>query len=744
MKWDEVRKGSGSFRLIARFLVAIIFVPFTLPVNAAVVAPCNEAGLRAAIAQGGTVTFGCSGAIVLSNSIVISQDVILDGTGQSVTISGNNTVRLFQIVPGVTFTVRALALVSGRTNRGAAIYNDGGNVRLANCTLENHIAAGSTGEAALGGAIFNRTGGVTIVSCIFSNNQARGGAGRAATPPIVTPGGAAQGGAIYDELGRVSVTNCQFTANTAIGGEGAAGDLFAMPQSGGLSLGGSIYGLGTAVQITDAIFHANRAGGGSGGTVMITGQTPGAGGSAGGGAVALVANAQIMIANCRFTDNTALGGNGANGGGAFAGAMNVEYSQSEITKSHFSGNTVIGGIGARLYRGGPAMAGAVHTSGIANFSDCEFLQNSAAAGAGQQENSPSAHSQGGALFINSTSTLARVLVASNACRAAAASTRPQTGPGGSGTGGGVHNGGPLTILECAFVGNLATGGPGMLKEGFGSPAFSPGGDGSGGAIYNAWSIRVLNTTFARNTAAGGPGGVSTLPPAAGPAGAQYGGAVFNYIGSGELVNCTFAENSGQGGAVNAAWALTLKNSIVALSTSGNNCAGAVADGGNNISSDGSCGFSNASSRNNIDPSLAPLGNNGGPTPTMALRVNSPAVDTGNDAIAPATDQRGVSRPQGPHVDIGAFEALTDELRARLRIEIVGDADLAIHLWGRASTPFRFEASGNLKDWTRLTHKRHRSVRSYHAYPAAPRAPAVLPGTRVLTSSTSWIRLSRRE
>src|SRR5262249_20459306 len=57
-----------------------------------------------------------------------------------------------------------------------------------------------------------------------------------------------------------------------------------------------------------------------------------------------------------------------------------------------------------------------------------------------------------------------------------------------------------------------------------------------------------------------------------------------------------------------------------------------------------------------DPLLAPLGNYGGPTQNMALRPGSPAIDPGTSTGAPAQDQRGVSRPQGAAVDIGAFES----------------------------------------------------------------------------------------
>ena len=53
--------------------------------------------------------------------------------------------------------------------------------------------------------------------------------------------------------------------------------------------------------------------------------------------------------------------------------------------------------------------------------------------------------------------------------------------------------------------------------------------------------------------------------------------------------------------------------------------------------------------------LGPLADNGGPTKTHALLEGSPAIDAGDDEIAPDTDQRGVNRPRGSSSDIGAFE-----------------------------------------------------------------------------------------
>jgi hypothetical protein len=56
----------------------------------------------------------------------------------------------------------------------------------------------------------------------------------------------------------------------------------------------------------------------------------------------------------------------------------------------------------------------------------------------------------------------------------------------------------------------------------------------------------------------------------------------------------------------------------------------------------------------IDALLGPLTNNGGATYTMALLPSSPAIDAGDDALT-GTDQRGVVRKCGQHVDIGAYE-----------------------------------------------------------------------------------------
>ena len=112
-----------------------------------------------------------------------------------------------------------------------------------------------------------------------------------------------------------------------------------------------------------------------------------------------------------------------------------------------------------------------------------------------------------------------------------------------------------------------------------------------------------------------------------------------------------------GGAIcNSNGTVNLYNTILARPASGTNCWGTMTDYGYNLSSDNSAGFSAPGSLNNTDPKLGPLGDYGGPTLTMALLSGSPAIDGGNTATAPATDQRGRSRPYGTAADIGAFES----------------------------------------------------------------------------------------
>jgi hypothetical protein len=59
----------------------------------------------------------------------------------------------------------------------------------------------------------------------------------------------------------------------------------------------------------------------------------------------------------------------------------------------------------------------------------------------------------------------------------------------------------------------------------------------------------------------------------------------------------------------------------------------------------------------VDPQLGALADNGGFAPTMLPASTSSVIDAGDDSVCPAVDQRGVTRPQGAHCDIGALEVV---------------------------------------------------------------------------------------
>jgi hypothetical protein len=81
-------------------------------------------------------------------------------------------------------------------------------------------------------------------------------------------------------------------------------------------------------------------------------------------------------------------------------------------------------------------------------------------------------------------------------------------------------------------------------------------------------------------------------------------------------------------------------------------------GGGNIEDQSACHFTHAGDQQKADPQLGPLQDNGGPTDTQLPAVGGVALDAGVDGACPATDQRGVPRPQGAHCDSGAVERTT--------------------------------------------------------------------------------------
>jgi hypothetical protein len=91
--------------------------------------------------------------------------------------------------------------------------------------------------------------------------------------------------------------------------------------------------------------------------------------------------------------------------------------------------------------------------------------------------------------------------------------------------------------------------------------------------------------------------------------------------------------------------MEIENSIVADNGPGSNCDGDLLDSvGYNVADDASCAFTASGDLVVSNAELGPLQANGGPTETHDLLPGSPAIDAGNNASCPATDQRGEARP----------------------------------------------------------------------------------------------------
>jgi hypothetical protein len=645
-----------TFRLpLLPLLHCIAALSWAAPAPAATVNVCDEAGLRAALAGGGTVNFACDGTITLSNPIPVYTNAILDATGHHVILSGNDAVRVFAVEPGADLKLINLTISTGLSTQGGGLYNAGGRVTLDGVHFVENTADG-TGlppTTARGGALFNDQGLVVATNCVFLANTARNSTNQP------TPGAPAFGGAIYNgPTGTVRLVACRFEGNRAAGGWGGVNGVVTGP-AGFDAAGGAIFNEGMLlmeqIQVT-----GNSAGGGPGGYVggFLGGDSGGAGGKGFGGGVCNFGQAAII--SCTIQSNTALGGRGVAGtaghavlsgspagrggdggaGGAAEGSGFYNSGDASLTASTLSNNRAQGGDGAP---GGTGGAGGIPGAG------------------GKGGNGGSG--KGTAIFDFSGNT--QVTNCTLALNQAA---------GGKGGRGG--NAGPSSMLSGSLGADGGAGGHGGASLGAGLHS------------QNGTNTHVSWSTIASNAVAGGPGeagGAGTCGRFPNPCGAS-GANGTNGTASGGAIS---ARESGA--------EMFLRDSIIAHSQGGPNSFGPVTDGGHNLCSDGSVNLLTLSSRNTIDPRLGALADNGGPTLTMALLPGGPAVDAGDDATAPSVDQRGVIRPQLSHPDIGAYELVPDFYFIR-SMQASGASALDVRGIGVPLQAFRLLASENLLDW----------------------------------------------
>jgi hypothetical protein len=280
---------------------------------------------------------------------------------------------------------------------------------------------------------------------------------------------------------------------------------------------------------------------------------------------------------------------------------------------------------ANAATGPGAFAGAIDSDGILRLTDVLVAGNEA----------PFV----GAINSGSVATMRRVTVRGNEAPFAGA---------------GIRTVDDLLIADSTISGNYLRDGGGVHN--------------GGGLSVNAGEVVLRNTTVSGNRSDQGGGGIAVT-----------GGGLF-------LIHSTIAANradsdaGGQpgngGGILRTAGNVDLRGTVIANNVDASpanpvyrDCAGIVDSFGFNlIRRSTGCAIFQLGDPDLpalTNPKLKPLRANGGPTKTHALGASSPLVDRipkakcheggGVDPKPVKRDQRGVKRPQGNRCDIGAYE-----------------------------------------------------------------------------------------
>jgi CSLREA domain-containing protein len=625
------------------------------------------------IARTGVGTVTLSQALATDDRILDSHDVAL--TLLDLTVSGGEITSNTLVGGNIRFTGNGLAdelrlnnvdvtgglvnAAGGGTGGGISATTQGPVVLENGSAISGNTAGGVVGSPGNGGGL-NVVGSgpsatVTVTDSQITGNMAGylGGAG--------TTGNG--GGARLSALATITLTNVTVDGNRAGGGGGDTG------QGGGLLIDG-----GSAPVVTasgGAVTH-NHAGGGTSASAVGFGGgiyfTPTGGGS-------------LSVQNASIDDNIA-GGDGGRGNGAGGGILAtqpVTVQDSDVSRN-------LGGIDPGL-TGAPGLigqgGGIQSTGGSLTVRRSTIDQNKAGKNAGF----------GGGIQMTGAGNLELTddAITGNIAGAAAS--------GGAGVGGGldrVHPPGASpadTITRTTISGNTVVG-IGLNSTRGGGAAFDSQGTvnidastisgntvnqtnadpGLGGGLAlngsNAagGTYTIVNSTVANNVvdSQGGTGGgiavggaFAMVPPTA----AAITGSTIVANG-----NPALPTNVGGNLAVPAGGAglVTLTGTLISGGTGtagtqncSQNVVGSVSSAGGNFEGPPSvatqCSLTGSESPIGANPMLGALAlNSPGTTMTMALPPGSPALDR-YSASCPATDQRGLTRPQGAACDSGAYE-----------------------------------------------------------------------------------------
>ncbi len=636
------------------------------------------------------VTFAVTGTIFIVNGeLSVNNNLNIDGPGASlVTVDGSNASRVFVFLSGYTDTVSGLTIAHANGNGNGGGISNTANLTVTDCVLSTNHAD------AFGGGIVNLSPGtLTVNSSTLVANSA-------------SPSGGASGGGIASFGGTVTINNSTFFGNTTrTSGAGIWSSNTTLSinsstfnsNSGGFCDGFGCAGTGGGVSIASGSATINNT--------IISGNSSQGGGPDLSGTVDSGDYNLILVPGGSFTTGGANNITGSdpllgplqNNGGAtptmalpvnspaidqgLSGSLTIDQRAGPRPVDLAATPNASGGDGADIgaFEYDVAQVGTtlvVNTAddvddGLCTVGHCSLREAINAANANVDANTITFNIPGGPTqnitlqsplpLITQSVTIQgptddnvtvdgafsyRVFDVTTAPVVNISDLTVDNAQGGVDSGGGLWNEGTgaVTVLGSTFTGN----------EG-GSAAGSGGG---GAANTGGGTLTLTNCTFQNNITRGGNGG-----------------AIFNSNGVTNLLNVTVAENSAVnfsstpngGGVAQTGGTINVQNTIIAGNSSegpGPDIFGSFTSQGHNLIGDGTdgTGFVNGTNGDQvgttnapINPRLNQLSNYGGPTPTMELLPGSPALEAGDNTGAPGTDQRGIVRPQGSTVDIGAFE-----------------------------------------------------------------------------------------
>ncbi|HAE59443.1 MAG TPA: hypothetical protein DCG54_08045, partial [Anaerolineae bacterium] len=293
------------------------------------VSNCNDSGagsLRQSVldaVNGDTIQFSLdcleSVPITLASAIYIDKDLIISGQGQTITISGNDSTRIFEIADTTTVRLEYLTLMNangGENENGGAILDYGSHLTISNVVFKNNRLTGSSGDKG-GGAIAHRGGSsssLTIEKSKFESNSTQnlGGAILTSPPTTITDT------TFYGNIGYRGTVTSYSSQPLTVERSTFNDNVIIKNASDSFGSGGAIYfGMGT-LQIKNSTFSGNGS---------DTDSTQG-------GAIYTYGGANVLIWNSTFTSNKIWDSNGGYQGGGI-------HITSSSTLSYY--NTILAG-----------------------------------------------------------------------------------------------------------------------------------------------------------------------------------------------------------------------------------------------------------------------------------------------------------------------------------------------------------------------------------------------------------------